>query len=84
MPQPSWPALSTNGAHSGSQGKAHGEAAGDTFIVSETVRTGAKGRALVMSTRVAKSCLVKICSFREGGSQVADPSPQRTGQGMKS
>ena len=84
MPQPSWPALGSNGAHSGSQGKAHGEAAGDTFIVSETVRTGAKGRALVMSTAVAKSCLVKICSFREGGSQVADPSPQRTGQGMKS
>lgn len=26
MPQPFWPALSTNGAHSGSQGKAHGEA----------------------------------------------------------
>lgn len=26
MPQPFWPALSTIGAHSGSQGKAHGEA----------------------------------------------------------
>ena len=59
-------------------------AAGDTFIVSETVRTGVKGRALVMSTTVAERCLVKICSFREGGSRVADPSPQRTGQGMKS
>lgn len=40
MPQHSWPALSTNGAHSGSQGKAHGEAAGDTFIVSETENWG--------------------------------------------
>lgn len=56
----------------------------ETPSLCRKLRTGAKGRALVMSTTVAKSCLVKICSFREGGSQVADPSPQRTGQGMKS
>lgn len=52
MPQPSWPALSTNGAHLAARERPMEKQQETPFIVPETVRTGAKGRALVMSTRV--------------------------------